>query len=210
MFDQLREFAMVSGMSDRVFLRGHINLDFYIKNNLYREGDMLFTVVRDPIEIALSQSNYVVTRMREDSLLNRTQPDTADWLTILGMSEVPSELTQPLAESLCRSVLRNQNIVIPNPLCHWLGGGSPKEVLQRLADSRVEITDTTRYQRWLHDRWRIESSTRSNESIKYLSASNLSSEDLKYLQTMCSDDREVFDVLKRELDLSSNSWIGGY
>jgi hypothetical protein len=45
-----------------------------------------------------------------------------------------------LAEHVCHKTLRTREIVIANPLCHWLGGGDAATVLERLAASGAEVT----------------------------------------------------------------------
>jgi hypothetical protein len=207
LFVQLRDFVTLLPFSDTIFLRGHFALNYYLENALARTCDKVFTVIRDPIEIALSQANYVMTRMREDFVLHKTERDTESWLNLLHISTMPNEYTDSFAERVCRNVLRNPNIVIPNPICHWLGGGDAQSVLNRLATHAVEITDTTRYESWLNARWGIAGKRRENESIKYLTHAHLDSDELNYLWETSTEDRKLFEILKRRLDESSDPWV---
>jgi hypothetical protein len=209
LFRQLREFIELTRFSDSVFLRGHIALNYYLENQLARPSDRLFSIMRDPIEIAISQANYVMTRIREDFQLQRLDRDTKDWFNILGIAAMPSELSDDFSARVCRNTWHNQQIVIPNSICHWLGGGDARTVVERLAEHYVEITDTDRYNQWLRDRWGITSVTRQNESIKFITEASLKPEDRDYLREISSEDLKLYGALQNGLRTAGRSWVMG-
>jgi hypothetical protein len=209
LFKTLREFVEIAKFSDTVFLRGHITLDFYLENKLARSSDRLFSIMRDPIQIALSSANYVTMRIRQDFDRQRLEPDTKRWLKFLGFDTLPTEVSEDFAAEICMRILRNENIVGPNSMCHWLGGGDAQTVLERLAEHHVELTDTTRYSDWLRERWGIASSTRENESIKFITEESLKPQDLNYLREISSEDLKLYVALQNSLEEADRAWVIG-
>ena len=210
LFRQLREFIELMRFSDTVFLRGHIALNYYLDNRLARPSDRLFSIVRDPIEIALSQANYVMTRIREDFGLRRLGHDTKQWFKFLHIDAMPDELSDEFAAHVCMKALHSPEIVISNSMCHWLGGGDAQTVIKRLAEHHVELTDTARYNHWLRERWGITSITRQNESIKFITAANLKPEDHDYLREISSEDLRLYAALQNGLRAAGRPWVLGH
>jgi hypothetical protein len=209
LFKQVREFVENSRFSDSVFLRGHIDLNYYLEKRLARPSDRLFTIVRDPMEISVSQVNYLITRIREDFERQRLDWDTKEWFSFLGIKAMPNEFSDEFAAEMFRRALYNQQIVIPNSMCRWLGGGDAQTVLERLAEHDVEITDTARYNNWLVERWDISSSTRQNESIKFFTAASLNPEDRDYLMEVSREDLKLYAALQNGLTTSGRPWVVG-
>ena len=54
-----------------------------------RPQDHVFTIMRDPLDIALSVVNYVLTRFAVNIEAGEPGPDTRDWLAVLRM-EMPT------------------------------------------------------------------------------------------------------------------------
>ena len=209
LFRQLHEFVENARFSDSVFLRGHINLNYYLENQLARPSDRLFSIVRDPLEISISQVNYLIMRIREDFEWQRLDWDTKEWFDFLGVKTMPNELSDEFIAQILQKALYNQQIVIPNSICHWLGGGDAQTVLERLADYDVEITDTGRYNKWLVERWGISSSTHQNESIKSFTSASLKPEDRDYLMDISREDLKLYAALQNGLTKSGRPWVVG-
>ena len=82
-------------------------------------------------------------------------------------------------------------------------------MLERLATSGAEVTETTRYNRWLRESWGIESTTRLNESRKFISQTALDREELDYLNEISAEDAKVFETVQQRLaGLGTNSLTG--
>jgi hypothetical protein len=209
LFKQLREFVKLTRFSDTIFVHGHIDLNYYLENQLARPSDRLFSIVRDPMEIPVSTVNYVMTRIRQDFERQRLDWDTKEWFEFLGIDAMPRELSDEFAAEMFRRALYNQQIVVPDSMCHWLGGGDAQTVLERLAEHDVEITDTARYNKWLVERWGISSSTHQNESIKFFTLASLNLEDRDYLSEISREDLKLYAALQNGLTKSGRPWVVG-
>src|SRR6185503_18081997 len=116
------------------------------------------------------------------------QPDTREWLRLLNVVLAPGEVSDEFLRELGERALREQDVVRPNSMCHWLGGGDAHAVLARLGTLGMEVTNTREYGRWLRERWGISARTRQNESTKFLTRDALRAEDLAYLNGISEQD----------------------
>jgi hypothetical protein len=201
-FQALADLAHEIDFSDRIFVRGHISLDYYADNDLIRPQDQTFTIVRDPIEVALSQVNYVITKIQLSIDSGVLEKDTEAWLRLIGLQALPSEITPDIVADYSRKILYNTAIVEPNSMCRWLGGGDAKTVIARLARHKVEVTDTDRYNSWLRERWGISAFTRQNQSIKYISLAACGHQDLVYLNKLSPEDLKLYGIIQQVLSSS--------
>jgi len=209
LFHALAEFVRELVFSDSIFLRGHIPLDFYTDAGLIRPADRVFTIVRDPIEIAISQINYVLTKFQlniESGILER---DTENWLRLLGLRALPAEITPQFVADYTRKMLYNPDIVESNSICRWLGGGDAKEVVDRLARHLAEVTDTAHYNEWFASEWGISARTRQNESTKYVSLAALGHQELAHLRTLSPEDIKLYTWIQTALTTAERPWITG-
>jgi hypothetical protein len=209
LFAAISEFARHEGYNDAIFMWGHVPLDYYLDNQLARTQDSIFSIIRDPIEIAVSRVNYVITRMRQDAYRRRIELDTREWIELLGIEALPAELSDEFVAHVRRKAFHCPLIVFPNLICHWLGGGNAKVVLERLARHHVEVTDTARYHRWLADNWGISKYTRLNQSFKAMSVTGLSRDEIEYLRETYCEDLQVYAALQRSLNAQGRSSVFG-
>jgi len=199
LFRTLGNFVRELTFSQSIFVRGHINLAYFIDNRLIRPMDRAFTIVREPIEMAISQVNYLMSKITWNVDAGALQPDTAEWLNFLGMPGLPNQITDDYCHEVCRKALRSRDIVVPNALCHWLGGGTAEEVVARLREHDVEVTDTAHYNAWLRAEWGIDAHTRQNESIKFITADGLDRDDMEYLRDISAEDTRLFGMIQDQL-----------
>jgi len=199
LFEALSDTVRRLQFSDTIFVRGHVNLADYLEQRLARPYDRLFTILRDPVEIAISQVNYVLMRLKEDVAATTFRPDVREWLGMLEMETMPEELSAPFLRRVGERALRTQGIVPPNTMCHWLGGGDAAAVLARLAEHGVEVTNTREYRRWRRQRWGIEVDTRINESIKVLTRDTLRADDLAYLRDISEEDATLYRAVEQQM-----------
>jgi hypothetical protein len=209
LFNILAEFTRELTFSKAVLVTGHVPLTKYIQTNLLRPGDRVFSIVRDPLETALSQLNYVLTRFQANIGLHPYQPDVQDWLSIIGLPVLPDEMTPDFITEISHQLLREASIVIPNSICYWLGGGSAEAVIERLARHHVELTNTVCYRDWIAKEWGISAPVRENASTKYLTLQMLSDEDANYLSDLYLEDRKVYEVISRVLSETDRTSIFG-
>jgi hypothetical protein len=209
LFNALHDLMRALPSFDSIFVSGHMRLNWYLDRGLARPIDRLFTIIRHPVEIALSQANSVTMRIAQDLESGKINLDTQQWLDHLGFDEMPRWPLADLVEHVCHKTLRTREIVIANPLCHWLGGGDAATVLERLAASGAEVTETTRYNRWLLETWGLESTTRLNESRKFIGRDALDREELDYLSEIYAEDAKLFELVQQRLAGSGRSWLTG-
>jgi hypothetical protein len=200
LFESLSDTVRRLHFSDTIFVRGHVNLADYLEQGLARRCDRLFTILRDPVDIAISQVNYILTRLKTDAAAGEFQQDTQQWLPLLELEGMPGELSDEFLFRRGERALRMREIVMSNSLCHWLGGGSAATVLERLAENEVELTNTQQYARWRRERWGIDADTRQNESIKFLTRNNLKPDDLAYLQDISLEDAKLYRAVEQHLE----------
>jgi hypothetical protein len=185
--------------ADEIFIRGHVELGEYVALDIVRPYDRIFTILRDPIDLAIPQVNYILTRLKGDAERGTLLPDTTKWLEVAGVELDLTDLTDDMFGRIGQTVLRDRAIVRPNTLCAWLGGGKTADVLHRLAEYKVEITNAREYSRWLHDRWSINTDTRRNESIKFFTRETLPADDLSYLHSIFEEDAKLYRAVEERL-----------
>lgn len=186
--------------SDSIFVHGHINLNEFIDAALIRPTDRVFTVIREPFSVAVSQINYVLTRFAEDIAKGKAEPDTTEWCEVMQLGRLPAQLSEGFIKRLTKAALRTEDLVQPNSLGTWLGGQGSQRVLDRLVRHNVEVTDTSRYNAWLQHSWGIAADTRWNESKKFLAVDDLPLEDLAHLQKITTEDRRLYRAIQQVFD----------
>jgi hypothetical protein len=183
------------------FVYGHIPLGFYIDSAGIRAGDRIFSVIRDPIEMMLSQANYAITLLRQDPLGN--DPDTREILEWLDLRRLPDPLSLAELKQVAVRALLHPEIARSNQICFYLGGEESARydaAVSNLVRYDVEITTTRQYRRWLEERWGIASGSRHNVSDHWISADDLDDSTFAGLRERTAEDQKVFDVVSWVLD----------
>ena len=116
MLRHLSRLAVQLRFADCLFLCGHGGLDYYMDRHLIRPGDEIFTIVRDPLEILVSQINYVLTRFSQDARKGEAGPDTLEWLGLIGLESLPETISEDFARHAAAIIIGNPSIVTPNSL----------------------------------------------------------------------------------------------
>lgn len=195
---------------DRIFVTGHNSLEYYTLNGLVRPMDRAFTIVRDPLRIATSQVNYVMTKLTADARSGSFGPDTRDWLNSLHLDTLPIDQPPTMVQSLCSAILHNTKIVQPNSMCSWLGGDGVEAVIRLLSEHDVEITTTDNYNEWLHQTWGITTETQLNRSEMFISLETMSHHDLAYIRDTYSEDIKLYSTICKALQRTDKlSVLGG-
>lgn len=200
LFEELALLVRLLPWFDTILVHGHMNLGDVLSNRLLRPIDGMFTTLRNPIDITLSQTNYILTRIMRDAELGSFGPDSRSWLAELNLSVSPADVTRPMLDDLCPSLLRDASINRSDTMCEWLGGGSADEVLDRLVGLDAEVTTTRHYTAWLSDRWQIQSATRRNESIPFIKREDLQPAELDYLHDISVQDRVLYAAVEKRID----------
>jgi len=197
MFRRLARLAAHVRTSDSIFVHGHINLADHIAAGTIRPTDRVFTVIRDPFAVALSQINYVLTRFDEDIAAGQLQPDTSGWSGVMDLGATPDRMSDAFVKRVTSAALRNEDLILPNSLCLWLGAGGAQPVVDRLVTHDVELTGVTRYNEWLRSAWGFDATTRFNESKKFISTTDLTTDDLTYLNSITREDQRFYRTVER-------------
>ncbi len=211
LFTVLKRIVSEAYCSNAVFVYGHIGLSWLISQDLIRGQDDCFTIVRDPVEMVLSHVNYILKRIRAaDSL---TAPDARQWTSELGLAGPPAGLSEPEAVDLAGTILRNQKLTPGNITCRQLGAatGEPNAstAVDNLILSNIEITDTTRYDRWTRKKFGTSRSTRLNRSEAILKAEDLSGADREYIAGITAEDRKLYGHIMSRLGQTDSLSIHG-
>lgn len=180
---------------------GHHSLSEILAAEVLRPIDRAFTILRDPMSATISAINYILTRIRADLTRGEFLADSKGWLSALGLSDNPRELDENLLDELVPSLIRNRDVVSPNPMCRFLGGGAAEDVLERLRSARVEVTTTTYYEAWREQRWGVVAKTRTNKSHPFLRQDMLTREQYSVLQDITFEDIKLYDEISRRIDL---------
>lgn len=207
LFGELSQLIRILPFFDFVLVHGHMNLGDVLGDRLLRPVDEMFTTLRNPIDITLSQTNYILTRIMQDAERGTFGPDSRTWLHELGLDVTPAQVTRAMLDDLRLTLLRDGSINRPDTMCEWLGGGDAAEVVDRLSELDAEVTTTRHYAGWLAGRWQIQSGTRRNESVPFLKREDLSPADLDYLHDISVQDRQLYAEVEKRIDDAGSSWV---
>lgn len=207
LYEFLRNFSLSAVGAHEICWSGHVNLPSILEARLYRFGDDMFTVVREPVDRILSMVNYAVGIMADCRFPLR--PDRLEWFRALDREPFTRPPSPSEALDLARQVLRNEQVVEPNVLCRALGRGDVLSALDAMVRSNIEVTDTRRYERWLRTRWGVQASRRLNASEAVISREDLSSQDLEYLTEKSWEDWQLYDLIDRRLAETGEASLRG-
>jgi hypothetical protein len=205
----ISRFVLNIRFFNEVFIGGHNSLRYYASHDLIRPCDKAFTILRHPLEIAVSQVNYILTRLTADAQSGNFGPDSRDWLKVLGRNTLPPKLPSSSVQSLCTAILHNTSIVRPNSMCAWLGGDNADEAIEQLIKHDVETTVTYNYNEWLQQTWNITSTTRLNRSERFISIQTLTHQDLAYIQEVYAEDLKLYAQIHESLQRSERLSVSG-
>jgi hypothetical protein len=205
-FLYLKNFVAMLPESDSIFVHGHVPLPWYIDKNLCRFGDRVFTVVRDPLDILISQVNYVLKRFLDHPTLSL--PDVKIWAEFLGIDSFDVDVPFEKFVEMGRRMLYDQRIVPPNYLCTYLGTGTAGSALEAACRSNIEITDIARYSEWLSQTWGL-ATRRSNRSPRIVSLERLDKGDIAYLRSISHEDTVLHERILAALERSGTNSIHG-
>ena len=207
-FSAVKDVVLESALCEHVYIHGHNRLETYVRWGAARPGDELFTTVREPVALVVSQVNYVLTRMA--STAQPIGPDTAGWRGVFEVDDPGRLENRAEVLRLASVILRNQGVVPPNNTCHFLGDGTTGGALAAMARHNVEVTDLQRYPRWLKERWMVrDTSTRVNASRAYVTLQDFSPEDRLYIHAITDQDQALHAHVGRRLDATGAASLRG-
>jgi hypothetical protein len=214
--DDVEFLEIVAGLAraatadERLFVYGHMELGGYVDLAGIRPDDRIFTVLRDPLDLMVSQANYAVGRMRQDP--TGREPDAANYLRQLGLTRLPDGISAGDLKDLTFKALLDPSITKPNVSCFFLGRGSTTvfaTALENLIIHNVEITTTNNYDRWLNERWGIASSSHHNRSEPLLPNAEARRVCGPALAAATAEDQKLFDIVSWGLQQAGTASITG-
>ena len=196
------------GSVEEILIYGHLPLAWYVNRVGRRLEDRIFTIVRDPVELVISQANYAVDVLVRDPEGKR--PDSRANLQILGLPRLPENASPDQLKELALRAFLDARTTPPNLICTYLAGpgNGAAEALANIVVRDVELTDTTQYNGWLDEEWGIRSQTRRNRSTPYLSRADVE-EHGEHLRMLTEEDRKVFDAVALALARAGRHSIRG-
>jgi hypothetical protein len=202
--------ARTAASAERLFVYGHMALGQYVDAAGIRPDDSLFTVLRDPIDLMISQANYAIGRLRQDP--TGQQPDTADHLRLLGLARLPDRISLGELKDLAIRALLNPLIAEANRACFYLGRGEVSAfagAFENLIVHNVEVTTTRHYDRWLRQRWGIVSTTHHNRSDPILPNNEARRLCGVALAVASAEDQKLYDLVSWALQQTATASITG-
>jgi hypothetical protein len=203
----LKNLVLEAGTSEYIYLHGHNHLRTYAEWGAARPQDHVFTTVRDPVDLIISQINYVLTRMASDE--TPLPHDTGGWRAEFDVHDVSILESKAEVVRLAQQILRHTGVVPINNTCAFLGNGTSADALERLAIYDVEITDLRRYPQWIRDRWQIHHQTRMNPSRRFVTLADFAPADIEYINSITHEDQLFFRHISDRLDGTGKSSLRG-
>ena len=210
LLETLRAIARAVPYYDTWFVFGHMLLGDYLNAAFVSSQDRIFTVLRDPLEVMISQANYNITRLRQDP--TGKAPDTKEILGALGLAALPEAPSLEDLRKLAIGILRCPELSPPDPLCFYLGNaGEPtyEAAMRNLVIYDVEVSTTHHYADWLAKRWELPSQTQHNLSEHWLSVEDIDDETMTLLRRRSAAGQRLFDVILRLINDAGGSSITG-
>ena len=145
-----------------------------------RPVDRLFTILREPTGLMLSQANAILTQLRTQP----GDPDLADWRGRLGA--LPSDQDQAGWKALGNRLL--PLLRSANPICTALGEGTAATALDACRFADIEITDISLYHDWIKYTWDVEPEPATNVSHPFLTREDLDAPAQTHLERLTAED----------------------
>jgi hypothetical protein len=209
LFEAIHQVSLGLRFSDTILLHGHIRIAACISNQIARLTDKIVTVIRDPMEIILSNVNYIITRILQDQESGTDGPDTKRWRGRLGIDRLPPQMPDAMIAPVLKTMLHDPTTAVPNSICYWLGNGDAQSAVKSLVVNNVEITDTRHYTAWLRDRWGIIHTAKANVSRKFATSKHIEASDLAFIESIIAKDRELYALVSEQIDASGKDAIFG-
>ncbi len=158
-----------------------------------RVGDRLFTILREPTGLILSQVNAILTALQAP----RTS-DTPDIAALRGnLGKVPGPKNTDAWKAIGRQVLAG--LALRNPICQALGSGTALSALQACRLSDIEIADFSLYHDWIKYTWDVEPEPATNSAPAFLTQADLDDDDTRALRGLIDEDLVFYAEVKARL-----------
>ena len=188
--------------SSSLFFYGHRPLKPLLESGLYRHGtDRIIFVIRHPLDILVSEANYIAETIINSERDGIQRADVIDWKRSLGIESVNDD-----PKTFALKVIGAVGVTFINSLCTYLGGSDFPSTCRLLSAVAVEITDITRCDQWLADEWKVE----ATEGPRNVSSKILSREDIPPsfdIGGRISEDLKLYEFLMRNIQESASGRV---
>jgi hypothetical protein len=188
--------------SSSLFFYGHITLNTLLDSGLFRDGtDRIVCVIRHPIDILVSEANYITETIINAERDGIQRSDVINWKRLLGIEFVNDD-----PKTFALKVLRAVDVTSTNTLCTYLGDSDFPSACRLLSAVAVNITDIFRCEQWLADEWNVE----VTDGSRNFSSKILSNDDIPYdldIPSRIGEDMSLYEYLMRNIQASKTGYV---
>jgi hypothetical protein len=168
-------------------------LDWAINPPPYRNGDRLFTILREPASLILSLVNGTLTRLQQPPEAD-DQP-LAAWRSRLAPLPAPDRHED--WAGLGRTLLKR--LPTKNPICTALADGTAAGALNACRLSNIELAHLSRYTDWIKYSWATDAEPPINVFTPFLTPKTLGPQDMRHLNARIEEDVIFHDHVNTRL-----------
>ncbi len=194
LFRAMRKFSEKIQKSEYVFISQHRPLQWFL-THLYRPGDKIFTFVRHPYDVVMSQINYIIKRFKQDPECRA--PDTAHWAGKIKLDRFDPTQDLHSLKQLAIRIFDHPSAISFNLLSTYLGDGTAHGAISLIKRSNIEVLGVDSIHAWLRERWSINSDLVDNKSDSVIDLDSLDDEKKHRLFTLCADDLAVYEFITK-------------
>jgi hypothetical protein len=169
----------------------------------YRAGDLLFTVIREPRTLVLSQVNAILTGLRAPSASDLA--DITSWRARL--APLPPVTQTAAWKDIGRKILLE--MPLRNPICTALGNGSAETALAACRASAIELVGLSRQTDWVRTAFSNEPPDPINMSEPILLWEDLQPDHRTHLDALIGEDLKFYARFAEKFDPTQVSAISG-
>ena len=167
-----------------------------------RPGDRLFTIIREPAGLILSQVNAILASVAAPAQADEGEA-LAQWRDRLG--SLPREADRAGWKAAGRRVLAG--LAMRNPICSALGRGTAPSAREACRYADIEIADLRRYADWVNYTWNVEPEPATNAAAPVLTRQDLDASDAGRLADLIEEDLAFYATIAATLAGMPNTKI---
>jgi hypothetical protein len=168
----------------------------------FRNGDLLFAIIRPPKALILSQVNAVLTGLRQPS----PPANLAAWQKKLG--PLPGTLKDvPAWRALGSQILAQ--LELHNPICAALGDGTAATALATCRSMPITLVALHKYELWVQTAIEVPPEPPSNVSEPIMALAELGPEDQARLAALTAEDEVFYNGFAAKLAALDTSAVLG-
>jgi hypothetical protein len=152
----------------------------------YRPGDRLFTILREPQSLILSQVNAILAGLQADPAQDTAA--VAGWRSRIPHMPDPTDFAS--WRSIGRQILAGATL--RNPICTALGDGTAQGAREACRLWNIEICDLARYENWVRFTWDTDPEPPTQSAPTLLAKADLGPGETTTLQNLVGEDAAFY------------------